>query len=482
MDSRPDKIRQAGVVNGWNCPPIAYIYLMNSMKTVFPLILLLLATTAVHAASKVPDFNFEVRPILSQHCYSCHGPDEEGRKAELRLDTYAGATTLHDGLRAIDPENPAKSEVLHRIHTDDPDEIMPPPETKRVMTDKEKKILEAWIKSGAAYEEHWAFMAPEKAELPSGKRPRAWRENPVDAFIYDKAKQAGLKPMSEAEKTTLIRRVTFDLTGLPPTPEDVEAFLKDKSTKAFEKVVDRLLASEQYGERMALAWMDASRYGDSSVMHADGPRTMWPWRDWVIRSYNDNKSFDAFTVEQIAGDLLPDATEDQKLATGFNRNHPTSDEGGAFPEELRVEYIVDRVKTTGNIWLGLSMECAQCHDHKYDPIPMTEYYRFYAFFNNNADPGMQTRGGNQAPIVTLENKERDHALAENGKRQDVIRKKLDARRTSVGPDARQWAVDRGKELESDESFKAQPSGLRHHITFHEVRDKKATELFSRDGG
>ena len=208
-----------------------------------------------------------------------------------------------------------------------------------------------------------------------------------------------MQPEAEANRATLIRRVTFDLTGLPPTPAEVDAFVNDTSPKAYEAVVDRLLASKKYGERMALAWMDAARYGDSSVMHADGPRDMWPWRDWVIGAYNDNKPFDEFTVEQLAGDLLPEATVEQKIATGFNRNHATSDEGGAIAEELRVEYVVDRVKTTSNVWLGLSFECAQCHDHKYDPISNKEYYEFFAYFNNMADPGMQTRNGNQAPVV-----------------------------------------------------------------------------------
>ena len=224
--------------------------------------------------------------------------------------------------------------------------------------------------------------------------PESNATNPIDAFILEKLRKAGIQPLPEADRETLIRRTTLDLTGLPPTPAEVDAFLKDQSPDAYEKLIDRLLANPHFGERMTVDWMDAARYGDSSVMHADGPRDMWPWRDWVINAYNQNMPFDQFTIEQIAGDLLPNATNSQKVASGFNRNHATSDEGGAIPEELRVSYVVDRVKTTSTVWLALSMECGQCHDHKYDPISQKDYYKFYAYFNNTTDPGMQTRKGN----------------------------------------------------------------------------------------
>ena len=289
-------------------------------------------------------------------------------------------------MRAIDPENLADSEFLYRLDTEDKDELMPPLKSHKVLNAAQKATLREWVLAGAPYSALWSFEKPAKTTPPAQGKA-------IDAFVRKKLDEAGLRPSPESDKATLIRRTTFDLTGLPPTPEEVSAFVADQSPDAFEKVVDRLLASERYGERMALAWMDIARYGDSSVMHADGPRDMWPWRDWVIRAYNANMPFDQFTVEQLAGDLLPNATVDQKVASGFNRNHATSDEGGAIAEELRVEYVVDRVQTTSNTWLGLSMECAQCHDHKYDPISQREYYQMFAYFNNTTDPGMQDAEG-----------------------------------------------------------------------------------------
>ncbi len=362
------------------------------------------------AAGAEIDFNRDIRPILSDNCFACHGPDSHERKAGLRLDTYEGAIEERDGVRAIDPGALAASEFIARVETDDDSELMPPPKSHKVLSAEQRALLKSWVLSGAAYEEHWAFLPPSRPGVPEAI-PAPGR-NPIDHFVGRRLAAAGMQFSPEADRATLIRRVSYDLTGLPPTPAEVEAFLADGSPDAYEKVVDRLLASPRYGERMTLAWMDAARYGDSSVMHADGPRDMWPWRDWVIRAYNANMPFDQFTVEQLAGDLLPDATVDQRVASGFNRNHATSDEGGAFAEELRVEYVVDRVQTTSNVWMALTMECGQCHDHKYDPISQREYYQMFAYFNNTTDPGMQTRNGNQAPVVEVPNKETEAALAE----------------------------------------------------------------------
>lgn len=353
------------------------------------------------------DFAREIRPILSDKCFSCHGPDEKHRKAGLRLDQREEVFAEHDGIIPVVPGDLAGSESWHRIVSEDPDDVMPPPEAKKPLTPDEKEKIGAWIESGAEWTEHWSFVAPKKPEPPTapsaGDAGNAKGDSlrPIDRFIVDRLAENDLPPSPPADRRTLIRRITFDLTGLPPTPEEVDAFLTDESEDAYARVVDRLLASPRFGERMALMWLDAARYGDTSVMHADGPRDMWPWRDWVVDAYNRNQPYDQFSIEQLAGDLLPNPTNDQLVATGFNRNHPSSDEGGAIPEELRVGYVADRVKTTANVWLGLSMECAQCHDHKYDPISQKEYFQFFAYFNNTTDPGMQTRKGNQDPVVEV---------------------------------------------------------------------------------
>jgi len=338
-------------------------------------------------------FNRDVRPILSAHCFHCHGPDEGQRKAELRLDQQSGITAAFAG-------GVSDSEAWRRIITTDDDERMPPADSHLELKAGQIAVLRRWIESGADWEGHWSFIPPVRSPVPdAGQNP--WVRNPIDSFILHRLEAEGLQPGREAIQERLLRRVYFDLTGLPPEIDEIDSFLKDDSEQAYEKVVDRLLASKSFGERMALMWMDAARYGDSSVFHADGPRQMWPWRNWVIDAYNSNKPFDQFTVEQLAGDLIPEATNDQKIATGFNRNNATTDEGGAIAEEYRVEYAVDRVKTTSMVWMGLSLECAQCHNHKYDPITMTDYYRFFAYFNQASDPGMQTRRGNQTPVVDV---------------------------------------------------------------------------------
>ena len=427
----------------------------------------LFATSPLLPAADAIDFNRDIRPILSSNCFLCHGPDAHDRKAKLRLDTREGAIRLNDGVRAIDPDALADSEFLHRIASSDKEEVMPPPESHKVLSEEQKTLLRKWILSGAEYKEHWAFLPPAKTTAPSTQE-KARIHNPVDTFILANLAKAGLEQSAEADRRTLIRRVTYDLTGLPPAPGDVEAFVSDKSPQAYEKVVDRLLATERYGERMALAWMDAARYGDSSVMHADGPRHMWAWRDWVIDAYNSNMPFDQFTTEQLAGDLLPDATIGQRVASGFNRNHATSDEGGAFAEELRVEYVVDRVKTTANVWMGLTMECAQCHDHKYDPISQREYYQMFAYFNNTTDPGMQTRGGNQSPVVNVPPREQADKLAGLRKAIEASDRKLDEYRRSAVPEHVKWLRVAQK---SAGNAAPEPDGLAHFFPLDE-RDGK----------
>lgn len=406
-------------------------------------------------------FNRDIRPILSSKCFHCHGPSEKSRKAKLRLDIEAEALSERDGIRAIVPGNLDESELWHRILSDDPEEMMPPPESKKPMTKEEVSLFKAWIDEGAKWEKHWSFAKLNSPPLPEVSDPN-WSRNPIDRFVLRNLDQRRLQPSPEADRRTLIRRLYLDLTGLPPTPDEIKGFLEDKKPDAYERLVDHLLASDGYAERMTLVWMDAARYGDTSVFHDDGPRTMWPWRDWVLDAYKQNMPFDQFTVEQLAGDLLPESTVEQKIASGFNRNHATTDEGGVIAEEFRVEYVVDRVKTTANVWMGLTMECAQCHSHMYDPISQEEYYGFYAFYNNNADPGMQTRRGNQAPVVNVESSEQKEKKAELEKKNQEISNKQDARRKEARKAFEEWSEEQFLAA-GEKKAPLAPSGLISHL-------------------
>ena len=348
------------------------------------------------------DFNYHIKPILSDRCFACHGPDKSIQKAGLRLDTPEGAfaaLTESEG-HAIVPGKATQSEVYHRITASDPKLVMPPPESNLKLNELEIATLTRWIDQGAAYKPHWSFITPERPSIPTVKNSM-WANNPIDYFVLNRLEREDLPPASEAEKVQLLRRVSFDLTGLPPTLDEIEAFMTDQSEDAYHKVIDRLLASPHYGERMAMDWMDLARYADSHGFHADGYRMMWPWRDWVIRAFNDNMAFDQFTTWQMAGDLLPDATQEQRLATGFHRNHPASSEAGIVPQEYLLENVFDRTNTTARAFLGLTLECARCHDHKYDPISQKEYFQFSAFFNNVDELGMISNDGNAAPLMPL---------------------------------------------------------------------------------
>ncbi len=350
------------------------------------------------------DFNREVRPILSDNCFACHGPDENQRKAKLRFDTKEGAFAKPG---VITPGDASKSRLYQRVSAKDPDLVMPPAPSGHKLTENQIETIKRWIDEGARWNEHWAFIPPQRPEIPrvANAAFSNWVRNPIDNFILARLEKEGLKPQPGADKTTLLRRVHLDLTGLPPTLAEVDAFLADRSPDAYEKVVDRLLASPHYGERMAMIWLDLSRYADTHGYHIDSHRDMWPWRDWVIRAFNENKPFDQFTIEQLAGDLLPDATQDQKIATGFNRNHMINFEGGAIPEEYLTEYVIDRVETTATTWMGLTMGCARCHSHKFDPISQKEFYQFYAFFNSVPERGLDGRTGNAAPLLPLPTEE-----------------------------------------------------------------------------
>lgn len=331
-------------------------------------------------------FNAHVRSILSENCFFCHGPDANTREGDLRLDSFADATKDRDGYQVIAPGNATESELILRLLEESEEDVMPPPDSGRVVTDEQRRILERWIEQGAEYEGHWAFIAPERADAPETERAD-WVRNPIDAFVLSRLEQEGIEPSPEADRPTLLRRLSLDLIGLPPTPEEVEAFMSDDSPDAYEKQVDRLMSSPHYGELMALPWLDAARYADSNGFQQDGDRHAWPWRDWVVDAMNENMPFDQFTIEQIAGDLLDEPTNAQLIATSFNRNHMLNNEGGAIEEEQRNNYVFDRVDTTSTTWLGLTMACSQCHDHKYDALSQKDYYRFFAYFNNVPEGG-----------------------------------------------------------------------------------------------
>ncbi|MGA2248233.1 MAG: DUF1553 domain-containing protein [Verrucomicrobiota bacterium] len=346
------------------------------------------------------EFNRDVRPILAENCFSCHGTDSAARKANLRLDRFETATNkLEDGAVAIVPGHPEKSEMVRRIFATD-DDHMPPAKVNKVLKTEQEELLKQWIAGGAKYQPHWSFIAPVKAPVPSVKNPK-WVHNPVDNFILVRLEQAKLKPNSEADKRTLIRRASLDLTGLPPPPEAVQTFVEDKSPEAYERVVDHLLASPRWGEQRAHYWLDAARYGDTHGIHFDNYREMWTYRDWVINSFNANMGFDEFTIEQLAGDLLPEATRDQKIASGFNRCHVTSNEGGLIDDEYLALYARDRTETTSQVWLGLTAGCAVCHDHKYDPLPQREFYALSAFFNNTTQKAMDGNIKDTPPVLPI---------------------------------------------------------------------------------
>ncbi|MEO5603293.1 MAG: PSD1 and planctomycete cytochrome C domain-containing protein [Cyclobacteriaceae bacterium] len=348
------------------------------------------------------DFNYHVKPILSDKCFACHGPDVKKRQAEFRLDTEEGAfKALKSDAHhfAVVKGKPEESYLIKRIFSEDPLFRMPPAESNLALTEQEKNILKKWIEQGAEYKKHWAFIPPVKPELPPTTDD--WGANEIDRFIAAKLEEVGLSPTIPADKERLIRRVSFDLTGLPPSLEQVDAFLKDNSPDAYGKLVDQLLASTGYGERWANYWLDVARYGDSHGYQDDLPRVMWPWRDWVINAFNKNLGYDQFVTWQLAGDLLPQATREQILATGFNRNHKITQEGGAIPEEYRTEYVVDRTNTFGKAFMGISIECSRCHDHKYDPVSQKDFYSLYSFFNQANEKGLINYGELPKPNIAI---------------------------------------------------------------------------------
>jgi len=353
------------------------------------------------------DFDREIRPILSDKCYACHGPDAASRGIRLRLDSEEGARAdLGRGRRALVPGDVTKSELVRRITSQDEVLRMPPATSPHPLSDVERQLLVEWVRQGARWERHWSFVPPQRPALPT-VRDTSWPRNGIDHFILARLEEEGMRPSAEADRATLLRRVTLDLTGLPPTQEELDQFLADRSGMAYERAVDRLLASPRFGERMAFRWLDAARYADTNGYQIDGDRSAWRWRDWVIEAFNRNLPYDQFIVEQLAGDLLPGATLEQRVATGFNRNHRINAEGGIVPEEYAVEYVADRVDTTATVMLGLTVGCARCHNHKYDPLTQKEYYQLFGYFNSIREDGRAFDWGNSAPWMAAPTKEQE---------------------------------------------------------------------------
>ena len=367
-----------------------------------------LAEPAINPAAAV-DFQEDVRPILADTCFACHGPDGAARQANLRLDTREGAFADRGGYQVIVPGKASESRLYQRISHPQEMARMPPANAERRPTPEQVETIRRWIEQGAKWSSHWAYEAPVRPQLPAVEGVRSV-VNEIDPFVLARLEEEGMEFSPEADKRTLLRRLSLDLTGLPPDPADVARFVGDESPEAYEKQVDRLLNSPHYGERMAMQWLDLARYADTHGFHIDGRRDMWHWRDWVIQAFNDNKPFDEFTIEQIAGDLLPEPTQEQKIATGFNRNHMINHEGGAIPAEYHTEYVVDRVETVSTVWMAMTMGCARCHDHKYDPIKQREFYEFFAFFNSVDELGLDGVNGNAVPMLQLPNESQQDRL------------------------------------------------------------------------
>jgi hypothetical protein len=373
------------------------------------LLVALACPSPVGAAPDTPSYNREIRPILSEHCFSCHGPDPASRKADLRLDGFEAASADRGGYATLVPGDPDSSELVYRIESNDELEVMPPPGSHKALTEDQKRLLRDWVASGAAYEPHWSLVPPVRPEVPEVE-PGSGNGHPIDAFVRHRLREEGLDLAPEAPPHSLMRRLSFDLTGLPPALEEVETFAADPSPDAYRETVDRLLQSPHHGERLAMWWLDAARYADTDGFQQDELRENWPWRDWVVDSFRANMPFDQFTIEQFAGDLLPEASPEQILATGFHRNHMTNGEGGRDPEESRIDYVIDRVNTTGTVWLGMTLGCAQCHTHKFDPISHADYYELFAFFDSIDEDGRAGRAAK--PYLTYQSPYADRALTE----------------------------------------------------------------------
>jgi Protein of unknown function (DUF1553)/Protein of unknown function (DUF1549)/Planctomycete cytochrome C len=397
---------------------------------------------SARAASPVVGYDRDIRPILSNNCYKCHGPDEKHREAGLRLDLRDVATKpAESGDTAIVPGKPSKSELIARIFSTDDDQRMPPPKSNKSLTDAQRQLLKQWIADGAKFDRHWSYLRPERAAVPTPATLLNWPRNPIDNFILVRLSQENLQPAAEAEKATLLRRLSFDLIGLPPMPEQVTEFVHDSSSDAYERRVDELLASQHFGERMALDWLDLVRYADSGGYHSDNERTVWPYRDYVIAAFNDNKPFDRFTLEQLAGDLLPDANREMRIASGYNRLLQTTEEGGAQAKEYTAKYAADRVRNLSSVWLGSTMGCCECHDHKYDPFKTRDFYSAEAFF---ADVQEKPVGRQEETLMPTAEQAAQQKLLDD--QIAVVRKTLDTQTPELEREQPEWEEQAKRDL------------------------------------
>lgn len=401
------------------------------------------------------DFDRDIRPILSENCFFCHGPDDSSRQADLRLDTREGATRLVDGHAAVVPGKVADSRLIQRINSTDPDVQMPPPSSQRRLTREQRDLLTRWVAEGAAWSEHWAFVKPQRPATPVPNPAIGRMRNPIDAFILQRLASENLVAAPEADRARLLRRVTLDLTGVPPTLEELDEFLADPSPDAYDRAVERLLASPRYGERMVWDWLDAARYADTNGYQGDPTRSMWYWRDWAVTALNENQPFDQFTVEQLAGDLLPSPTQSQLIATGFHRNHMINGEGGRIAEESRVDYVQDRVETTGTVWLGLTLNCCRCHNHKYDPITQSEYYQLAAFFNSIEETGGNDAGGLANPVMSLATEEQQQRLAALRNDEKVANENRNAAEKAARDQQAEWEAALAASDDANKPFEPQ---------------------------
>ena len=422
-----------------------YVQAVKKLNTTL-LVALALTSTATSAEVK---FNQDIRPILSDKCFHCHGPDEADREANLRLDTPDGILTDLGGYFAIVPNNPEASEVYKRIIHPDPDERMPPLSMHKNLSEAEIALIKQWIAEGATWQDHWSFEPISQEQAPQVVK-KDWVTNPIDNFVLKRLEQEKLTPAIEADKHTLIRRVSFDLTGMPASQAQISAFVNDQSANAYEKLVDNLLASPAYGEHRAQYWLDAARYTDTHGFHFDNYRSIWPYRDWVVNAFNKNMPFDQFSVEQLAGDLLPNATLDQKVASGFNRNNPTTHEGGVIDAEYEAIYAQDRTETMSTVWMGLTTGCANCHDHKFDPISQKEFFQLSAFFRNTTQKARDGNVFDTLPSIRVPNKvdrvNKEKLLAKVKAKQ----KAYDKLASDIEPDFKQWFAGISADLNNNQ--------------------------------
>ena len=428
-----------------------------ALRLLPPTLAVALAGAATPAAPAKLSYNDHIQPILAENCFSCHGPDSASRKAKLRLDRFEFATAKRDDLAAIAPGKPKESALIERIKTKDPEEIMPPPDSHKTLKPSEIALLERWVAEGAEYQEHWSLIAPVRPPVPKIEKQKSKTENPIDAFVLARLAKEKLAPAVPENPARLLRRVTLDLTGLPPTPEEIAAFTRDPSPAAYGRAVDRLLASTASAEHFARQWLDAVRYADTHGIHIDAYRSIWPYRDWVVNAFRSNLPFDQFTIEQMAGDLLPDATLDQKIASGYNRCLPTTSEGGAIAEEYEAIYAKDRVDTMSTVWLGLTAGCAACHDHKFDPISQRDFYSLAAFFRNNTMPAMDGNVADTRPIAFV-------PAAADRPRWTALQAEIEASRAALKSRAKEADSDFAAWLSSAKTLSVPPK--EHDVPLH----------------